>query len=818
MTTHHVVTTARFAWRLVRSTALRRSATALAVVIAGLLCLFVLQSAFTLTGSQLAERDLGRFDNSLQLSSSTPARERPAEMVEAAKAAAAADATGVQTELTSLDIYTAAARARHGSYIERDWSGNPFPDRFRLLDGRWPTEAGEVAVTAAVEVDGASAQPGDVLPVLSGLAQVVTVGVIEDRFATSSPRLLAAPGTFAGFDLLLVSQRFQALDVRGSIWWNGGTAESVAKAVAHAVPGAQVLERTERQRVQATVRPNFADTYPLGWKIPALALPLLCALAIFGTAIHGLRRTITTMRSTGVSRVQVTASVTSAATLALVIAAIFGAVVGTILGVVLRPVLGHFSQAPIAPFPDTLPTLRLLFGMCVIACPIGAAWIYVSQRGHQTDRRHTRKFALPRSSSVRHVTAISAAVVAVGSSGLPLSDVAGAMIWIGLLAGGLFLLTPEIVRGCLRLVPTSQLRGRLARRHLAEHRGRTVLSVITLATALGLPLAFATVLATMIQTDEADRVSRVAEGQVRILSEGATAPPSKTVAFVTRKLGDKVGPPVPVYELETAEDSVGVDGLGLGSVMAVDTPEDLGLLNNEPLSRTQTDTLNEGGILYGAIGSHETLDLLFQISSKPVAKLPAAAIKLDSTWSASHVGVVLTGTAQDLKLPVSTSDVVFVDVSDRDRDRVEDAVATAGLDPYFVRVFHEPKPTKAPPAFYVALVALCLIVVGATAFVARAHATSLRRVLGSLVAVGVPARWAKSVVLLELSILLGIGVLLASIVAGPITAAAVARLPGFDLTLPWDWFVLITAGCLTACTVGALVSSAHLRSVDRYRV
>ena len=180
-----------------------------------------------------------------------------------------------------------------------------------------------------------------------------------------------------------------------------------------------------------------------------------------------------------------------------------------------------------------------------------------------------------------------------------------------------------------------------------------------------------------------------------------------------------------------------------------------------------------------------------------------------------YVAYMLSSTARSMDLPLVVSDVVFTDLGAEERARVEEALDTSGLDPYFVKVFQAPEPVRAPPAFYVALVALSLIVVGVSVSMARTHAAALRRILGSLVAVGVPASWARRVVLVEIGLSTAVAAALALLIAGPISATALARLPGFDFSVPWDWFALIVASCLGASVLGALLATARLRPGDR---
>lgn len=812
----------RLARRFLRNRVLRGSATALGVAVTGLVSLFVLQSAFTLTGQQVAERDLGRFDHTVPLSLSTPALRRDREASRAAQAAQEAGASEVSVELTSFDLTPSEIDGPRAIYLERDWSPAPYPERFGLIQGEWPAEPGEVAVPARILDDGNSAGLGESIPLLSGLAEVTVVGVIEDRYAKTAGRILAAPGTFSSFDQSLIASRFTALDLRASISWTAGDPADVTQAIERTLPGSTAAGVTSRRFVEAEDRPNFAESYPLGWKIPALALPFLAALVTWGSAVFGLRRTLLTLTSSGVGRGLVTSSITGAVLALLLGAAVCGGVLGALSGLAIRPLLHRFSQAPLSPFPDVLPTVVLIATMIALTIPIGVGWVLAAQRTETAHRAPTPIVkAWGALISGRRVLVVVVGVLGLGSSTLPLGDVAAGMVWIGLLTVGLLLLTPEVLGLALRFVPTSRARGRLVRRHLEGRSARTVMSVLLITVALGGPLAFATVLATMIQTDEADRIPATASGQLRIISEGSASPPRRTIEVIARELGSSAEPPVLVWELESDGRYVGAPSRGSGLVMAVESVDALARLNNRPLSAEQKAILQSGGVLYGgdtAEASLEFIETTAEGRSLPRGELPATGFELDPAWQVSHAGVVLKATATSLGLPLNVSDVVYTSLSASDRERGAAAVEAAGLDPYFLKVYEEPLPVRAPPAFYVALIALSCIVIGVAMFVVRTHVTSLRRVLGSLIAVGVSASWARGVVLIELVVTTAVAGLLATVIAGPITASAMARMPGYEFSLPWDWLLLITGACLSGCAVGGVVASRRLRSIDRFHV
>lgn len=816
--------------RLLRSTVLRWASGVMAVVVTGLIALFAGQSAFTLSGEQVAERDFGTFQFSLRLPSDTPATHRSNELAVAVTAATRAGARDVTTRVVSMDLSPALPGMPSATYLEADWGAESFPDRFRLLSGRWPAAAGEVAVTAPLVTEGAAPEAA-ALSLLSGLAEVRAVGVVEDRYGKNLGRLLAAPGTFASFDTEQIDRKFVALDLRGELLWNYGEPERVADAIAEALPGAAEARTESRAHVAATQRKSFASSYPLGWKIPALALPFLVTVTAFGTSAQRLRRSMDILRSVGLGRRQITASVSIAAATLVFASAVMGVAFGALLGFGIRPLLTRFTAAPLAPFPDLTGTVVLLLVMTSAGCVVGTGLVHFGQVRRERSMVAPQRAAVPLTVSQTGVARAArrgarfgqrirlGAVIALGAcavltSGLPLDSVAAAMMWIGALTLGLLLLVPEAVTLALRFLPGGRPSTRLAQRHMTANRNRTNATVSVMAAAWALPLAFAAVLATMLTTLEGDQVANAGVDQVRILSEGSQPPPEESVRVVAEAVGEETEAPVVVHEIETQDDYLGIPVLGIGGVATVASAADLARLNGRALTAVQRETLEAGGVLHTHTSSHRRLDLAFT-NGKTVASLPAHPIALDPVWSTSYAGYVLTETARDLDLPLIVSDVVFTGLAAQERQRVDLAVSTSGTDPYFVKVFHSPKPLRAPPAFYLALLALSLIVVGVSLAMVRIQVAALRRVLGSLIAVGIPASWARRVVFAELGVTTAVAGVMALLVAGPITGFAMARLPGFENATPWNWFMLIASSCVCSTVLAALLGTARLRPSDR---
>jgi hypothetical protein len=333
-------------------------------------------------------------------------------------------------------------------------------------------------------------------------------------------------------------------------------------------------------------------------------------------------------------------------------------------------------------------------------------------------------------------------------------------------------------------------------------------------------------LATMIKTDEADRIPDSAPGQVKILSDGVPRPaPTEIVDVVSRALGDVAnGPadnPVVVRVLASNQSFAVLPGPTNGLLAAVGKPADLARISGQALSKRQRLTLLGGGVLQWSHPQRDALTVTLKAAdgtSRPVGSIPTAAIALDPAWEGYYSGVMLERTATRLELPVVPGDAVFTGVSDSAARQAKAAVLDAGLDPYYVKVYQAPAGPQAPPVFYLALVALSAVVLFTVTFVVRAQATALRRLLGALTALGVPPRWARGVLLTQLAFAATIAEVLALVIAGPVVALTVSRLPGYELQIPWDWLAAVTMASVAAMALSGLVSTRRLTAADRTSV
>lgn len=211
---------------------------------------------------------------------------------------------------------------------------------------------------------------------------------------------------------------------------------------------------------------------------------------------------------------------------------------------------------------------------------------------------------------------------------------------------------------------------------------------------------------------------------------------------------------------------------------------------------------------------HETYETEQLLATR--GPVPALQSSIHPVWQSTVAAVMLRSTAQRLDLPVTDSAIVFTNVSESQAAAAERAVRDAGLDTAQVDRHVPPDPIDVPPVFYTAVVGLGAIVLLTTMAVARTQVLTLRGYLGRLVAIGLSTQWARHVLLIQASVVIGLSTVLALLLAIPPVAISVWRLPDdFALAVPWDWLGLTVGAFYAAAVVATMLSSRSLRAADR---
>lgn len=826
----------RLGRRFMRSRSLAASTWLMAAVGAVVAASFVVLSSLSLSGDQVVERDMGRFQfvsDLTNLVELTPRNAAPL-TAEIEAAALAGGVTGPMVTLSSFDVEPAQADPPLTWYTEANWKRDPFPRRYVLLEGRWPERPREVVLTHTSNET--LAPLGEELSVLGGHERFGVVGIADDRYSDDHA-ILAAPGTFTGIDDAAL-RSFPRLAALTKLLWEGGERQPVIDALSAGLARSlgrprqevtQVLEEftRDREQVRDAVERSWLDRIPSGYATPALLLPILAGFTSFGLGGRSLRRSGDLLVAVGVRPAQAALIVGLAVTGWLVVSLAAGIGVGVAIGLVGRLVLmqdGLWPQS-LSPFPSLIDPVVRLGAAMIAASVLGIGTLRFILAGGQRDRapagrgvRRDEPGYRRHATNVRHGIVVLAGCAAIVQTSL-LDRTVEAMVLAGTVAVAVLLLVPEMVGWALRALPRTDPRWRLSRQHLLHDRLRGSIAVAVLAAVLGLPLGYLTLLDTMIETAEEGLAPEVAPDQLLVNGLGGNLqpPPSAVLAVVSDRLRS-AQPPIRLGYLGVEGRSiVEVSGSGLGAVLALGSADDVGRLLGRPLTQAEGAVLVEGGMLAwdGGADGERVLILSNGAGAGREGRLPAAvATRVPPAWRLGNNGVVLRTTAEQLGLPVSDGGVIFTGVPDGEARATRQAVLEAGLDPSHVRLYERPR-LFVPQALFAAAMVLLLTVLLCSVAVSRAQVQTLRRYLGTLVAIGLTPSWARQVVLIQSAFFAATGTVLALALAIPPVVIAAWRIPHFVLSIPWGTIGVVSATCSFAVLGAAILSCRQIRASDR---
>lgn len=833
----------RLACRFARSSALARSASIVFVAGTFLLAMFVTLETLTLSGSQVVERDLGRFGASVGYGTIVVPPGDDGIVEDLLRAAGNAGATDAMVLLSAADVQLATGGIGGGprevTLQEAAWASRPFPDRYILLEGRWPRRPGEIVVTDSEDVNAA---PGAQLSALGEEAGLRVVGTAADRYARTST-LLAAPGTWDTLRLGL-AERFPLLQAQPVLFWAGNSDSSVvaafaavamARGGADASLGAVEASLSTRDGLAATSSESWISRTPTGYTVPSVFLPIGAVLLAFGLSNRRFRRSLHVLESLGIRRSLGVASLSLAAGAWCLLAACLGAIAGTGVGLAARSLIAHLRGVPAGPVAELAgPVLRLVAAVGVGTTLAGLLLLAGARATHASrpaptvvPERHGRW------EGARHllVVAVFCATVVLA---IELNSPADAMIVSGVLTAGLLLLVPESLALLLRFVPERGPRTRLSRRQLMADRQRAGAAVALLALMIGGSLGYLTLLETMVRTVDEQRYPDVLPGQMIIADRGSLVlPPPQQVVEVVEKSDLTRGRPRLelryLHELDRAGNpgqTASLEGT-IQSILALDSVEQVEHLLGHPLTSSQAQVLHRGGVLIwadtpsatgGTTGGGRLAVTSDDTRIGPPLEVPAATVDSDDVgWRVGTSGVLLTSTAQHLRLPIATGATMYTGVSASEGHALQDTVVRAGLDARTIQLYRDPPPAV-PPAALLATAAGLLIVVIVTSLVAtHGQGRTLRGYLGRLISIGLPIGWARHVLLYQQALIVALATLIGLLIAIPPVIIATLRISGFVLSVPWTQTLILLACIYAATCLAALHASRRLRArTDAY--
>lgn len=785
---------------LLRNTRFRRSGTVLAVVACLLTASSVLVDATRLTPEQRVTRDMGSAAATISWGATVPPGS-------AAPVATMEQVTAIDPEAWLMLRGDLAEDNGHQVWIlEGPWAHEPFPERFSLREGRWPTTPGEAVLTGTPD-------PSDprMLSFFSGSARVTVVGRVDDKFSERGSELLVAPGTWASLSPVS-AEMYPTVSL--SPVMHLGNEKHIPEAWALIEESTwarttvdELSDSTERRSsslLRTSTPPLQALSVARTW--PDLLIPLGAAILLGVFSGRLIRRWRRSLWRLGVPGYKVAVGGSTAVAMIGVTAVLGGVMIGLVGGLAGRTwILPMVLPQPVGQLvlPWRLWTWMML---CVVGCVV-----YTSVIVQRSGRSVTAARFMPRIraswSIVRLSLTVVVLIVALRAMTMPAS-------WERFSGFGLAGVLAAIVISAqlMHHLPSfgSSITDTLARRM----RRRRIQALAVMASIFSLVsallVAAATLFASQSATDQIGYLASVPRGQVLVTSPD----PFADIPRPVRQATDAAAGQQPVL--------VRMSGIslreGLDAVWAAATAEDLEHMVG-PLDPGQRQVLETGGVLiHGDETTGKRSVWVDDLKRAPQRReTPVASVSIPAEWAQYVKGVTLTKTAAESGAFLTSPRLLYSQLTPSQEASLSATPAAHGFDPQFVSTHTPLPPATIPVSQQVVILVMALLCFGVAWAVASSAVRELRRYLASLRAVGLPDGRLRGVVVRFaaipplVGIACGVGLALASVCVGMLTVA-----PGqVVLSVPWSEIAAYTAVTSVSVLTAAAAATRSLRLSDR---
>ncbi|QXT63014.1 ABC transporter permease [Tessaracoccus palaemonis] len=799
-------------------------------LVACVVALLVGVSALTLSGRQSADALLGSYSHRVQDTAPLGDELSKTDVTAVASAVDAAGASNVGIQLVSsslwpdqLPVTYSNGQVQIVAYFEdlRVSADSQLPGTQPVTSGRAPVSAGEVALSESLAER--LGHP-DRVSLFGGRVTLNVTGTVSPVYGEHSWRIVAAPGTWSTFPADEIREGYPQADGGLSVLWDGDAGlEAVLQAVATTNPATAGVESmltgyVSRDGVIASAT-TPAESLP--FFVPGALLVAFASLVVVNlqrTRVLSLRRSL---EGVGMSRTQVMGPVLAGLGIRLAVAVIGGGAAGMAVAMLGRwTVLPLLADQPLSPLPAVG---RILPALLMVALAVGLAT--AGARFHVPSRRRRSSLAMALrgvAQTIPWAFLRRAAVVVVLGWSLPslvmATDLDAAARAAVPFTGGIVMLLPDVLRGCVRGLQVGRVTTLSARRMMEADRARYSWAVIALAVTVAVPTVFATLYATSFRLEEERNTPSIPSGQLWIQGAGLGSPElvERAAAVVAEDPG--LARPIVLDAVDGAASAA--NSAGAFGIWGLHDPGDLTRLLGWPPASAVEEALASGALVtwgdagrglvtYGADGLEETA-------------VPTAVIALDSDLGLAVdpailqmvAGAMLSSAALDLGGTVTTgTDVVFTDVTVEQQQQAVDGVTAAGITAKAVAYTTPPMPLTFPGEWIVALAGLIAAMLVLVWAVLSGQARQLRDYAARMLAVGLEPRWSWGVLAVQSALVLLTG-LVGGLVAGLLAIGIFARFAvggALTLTIPWAFIGGAVAGATLAAVVASVLALRRLR-------
>ncbi|MFF2775935.1 FtsX-like permease family protein [Streptomyces sp. NPDC058052] len=406
-------------------------------------------------------------------------------------------------------------------YVDTDWSSPLVEGRYRLLEGRFPSERGEIAVSRAL-ADAQGLEVGDSLPYRwkrEGPAEIV--GLVESPQAHAAYDYLASPGQLrawpkTGSDSTNVLPSSFGLLVAGD-------PEQIS--IAEEIAGAQGLQLLTKSGIAGSR--TMIEREPALLLAPGVLVLGVIAAGAFALRMRRTRAEFALLAGLGLPDRDLRYAAISGAVWAGVIAVPAGWLAGSLLALAARPVLPSLTDKDNAPYDPLLAGGALAVLLSVAAASLTAvvttrypAGVPARERARTSARseRRARRWAPVLSG----LAAVGITVAVAFQEDEIVSSIA-AVTAIAALAAAVLTRIADVLQGVARLADRS-LSARIALRAFVRDPRRPVSAIVIGSVSLALTVGILGTLSSVTAQDRATYVGNRHLDQVEALLYSGSDP------------------------------------------------------------------------------------------------------------------------------------------------------------------------------------------------------------------------------------------------------------------------------------------------------
>lgn len=403
------------------------------------------------------------------------------------------------------------------NYEEMNWADPATRGKYRIVDGGFPTKAGEIAVGAGLSAE-LDVSVGDSLPYRWDLdAPAKIVGVVESPLGYQSHAYLGTPGQLSAWPRT-------GTDSRGAVSASYGfllSGDSGQIALAEALAAGQGLKLQTRAGITDAL--TMVEREPGLLMAPGVAILGVLASAAFTLRMRRIRSQFAVLTAIGLSDQTLRRAAVWGALAASLTAVPVGWLAGSAISAAVRPLLPSLTDRDISPYD---PLLVQGGAMAVLSVVVAVLAATAASRHPAGAPPRVRARAVP---ARRRLPTMAPVLAGGGTLCLALSSAAlerEAAAWtavagIGLLCAALLTRARTVLAWAARAAEAS-FSGRIALRALARDPRRPVSAVAVGAVSIAVAVGTMGTLSSVAAQDRTTYVGNRHLGQVEALLYSAS--------------------------------------------------------------------------------------------------------------------------------------------------------------------------------------------------------------------------------------------------------------------------------------------------------